>query len=87
MENDNTMGVGTTVQHTDNNQSITWEDVIAVCKLMGVKHEWDGVELTVYRPHGIFGVTFSSPSDTLEHISAPEHPLEQKYDNILRTKP
>ena len=68
---------------------LTWEDVVAVCKLMGVKYErdeWDG-EVVIYRLGGIFGSIFSDPAVALEFISAEEHPLEKKYANILRTKP
>lgn len=90
MENDTTMGVGTTVQHTDNNQSITWEDVFAVCKLMGVGYsdEYDD-GYAFWRPsnHETIRTTFTNPAAALEFLTAPEHPLEQKYANILRTKP
>ena len=68
---------------------LTWEDVVAVCKLMGVKYErdeWDG-EVVIYRLGGIFGSIFSDPAAALEFISGEEHPLEKKYANILRTKP
>lgn len=65
---------------------LTWEDVQAVCKLMGVM--WRPVEegITVWRKDSFLGTTFSDPAEALEFISADEHQLETKYANILRTK-
>lgn len=66
---------------------LTWEDVFAVCKLMGVEHSstlWEG-EVVIKRNNQF--TIFTDPAAALEFISAEEHPLEKKYANILRTKP
>ena len=72
------------------NSDITWEDVFAVCKLMevGYSDEYDE-GFTFWRPSTRESIrtTFTNPAAALEFISAPEHPLEVKYANILRTKP
>lgn len=66
---------------------LTWEDVFAVCKLMGVDYSDEYDEgYTFWRPSA-FPSTFTNPTDALEFISAEEHELEKKYANILRTKP
>lgn len=65
---------------------ITWEDVFAVCKLMGVGYSDEYDEgYTFFRSD--FGTTFTNPTAALEYLTAEEHPLEKKYANILRTKP
>lgn len=66
--------------------NITWEDVMAVCKMMGARVAvYDG-QWVIGRPNAI-GSMFTDPAAALEYLSAEEHPLEQKYANILRTIP
>ena len=62
---------------------ITWEDVAAVSKLMGV----DMLGTMVRRPSLPMYAHFETPFEALEYLTAEEHPLEQKYASILRTKP
>ena len=64
---------------------LTWEDVFAVCKLMGVEY-FVGDESIIIQRNFHF-TAFTDPAAALEFISAEEHPLEKKYANILRTKP
>ena len=65
---------------------LTWEDVFAVCKMMGIGYSDEFDEgYTFFRP-GAFGTSFTNPTAAMEFISAEEHPLEKKYANILRTK-
>lgn len=74
----------------DDSRVVTWEDVVAVCKLLGIRYYVvDGEEVCIFRPNAweTFGTTFTDPAAALEFISAEEHPLEIKYANILRTKP
>lgn len=70
--------------------TLTWEDVFAVCKMMecacGESGFEDGTYIVV-KKWGDWGTSFSDPSAALEFITTPEHPLEKKYANILRTKP
>jgi hypothetical protein len=81
-----------TIPNQDSSQSLTWEDVLAVCKLMGEDAvycspcEAGGNEYAVCR-FGGFVTVFTDPAAALEFISAEEHPIEKKYANILRTKP
>lgn len=65
---------------------ITWDDVAAVCKMMGVT--WRLVEegAIVWRKDSFLGTTFSDPAEALEYLTAEEHALEEKYATILRTK-
>lgn len=77
-----------TVPNQDPSQSITWEDVVAVAKVMGVaavQDEWYSNEYLVFRAGSC--TAFSDPTAALEFITAEEHPIETKYANILRTKP
>lgn len=75
-----------TVPNQDPSQSLTWEDVEAVCKLMGVvcRYDKDFNDFTVYRLDTTYGATFSDPQDALEFLSAEQHPIEKRYANILR---
>lgn len=70
-------------------EQITWEDVAAVCKVMGVEYEYDAEfkDFSVHRYGAELGATFTNPIDALDFISAEQHFLETKYANILRTKP
>ena len=67
---------------------LTWEDVFAVCKLMGDCNCMflDDGTVAVFKSWSIATV-FTNPHDALEFISAEEHPLEKKHGRILRTKP
>ena len=71
---------------------LTWDDVFAVCRMLGVVvQRVDDEELqhetyAIYRFNS-FPTFFVRPEDLLEYITAEEHPLETKYANILRTKP
>ena len=71
----------------DNSGTLTWEDVFAVCKLMGVGYirDLEGGAFMFGRNGQL--TIFTDPAAALEFISAEEHPLEKKYANILRTKP
>ena len=67
---------------------LTWEDVAAICKVMGVEYHMDK-EFNDFRVHRSiigFGATFSNPQDALEYLTAELPPIENKYGNILRTK-
>jgi len=68
---------------------VTWEDVEAVCKVMGEDMVYirrlDEESYAVYRFGGIATV-FTDPTAALEFISADKHPIEKKHANILRTK-
>ncbi len=72
---------------TDN---LTWEDVFAVCKLMGVAFWASGFDdgsYCILKPFNGFATSFLDPAAALEFISAEEHSLEKKHGRILRTKP
>lgn len=73
----------------DDSGVITWGDVAAVCRLMGVryKYEVEFNDFAVYRLDDSFGASFYTPQDALEYLTAEEHPIEKKYARILRTKP
>lgn len=70
---------------------LTWEDVFAVCKVMGVhwrQSKWDEDDGSyIFYRAGWLGGMFTNPTDALEYLTAEEHPLEKKYGTILRTKP
>lgn len=72
----------------DDSGTLTWEDVEAVCKLMGVKivEGFEDNERMVYR-RGFLGTCFSDPAAALEFITAEEHPLERNHATILRSQP
>lgn len=68
---------------------LTWDDVIAVCKLMDVACGESGFgdgTYVIVKKWAEWGTTFSDPAAALEFISAPEHKLETKYANILGTQ-
>ena len=56
---------------------LTWEDVIAVCKVVGIEYEFYEDMLDVRRPGNGWGSLFTRPADALEFISAPRHELEK----------
>lgn len=60
-----------------NSEEITWEDVIAVCKVLGVEYEFYEDLLDVRRPGNRWGSLFTRPADALEFITAPRHELEK----------
>ena len=67
---------------------LTWEDVEAVCKLMGVEvvqDDWYPNQRYIYNGQSISTV-FEDPTAALEYLTADEHPLAKKHANILRTK-
>lgn len=67
---------------------LTWEDVEAVCRVLGGITLVDGFEdneRMIYRK-GFLGTCFTDPAAALEYLTADEHPLEKKHANILRTK-
>jgi hypothetical protein len=71
-----------------NSEEITWEDVEAVAKVLGVcmVDGFEDNERTIYR-RGSLGAIFTDPTAALEYLTAEEHFFEKKYANILRTKP
>ena len=68
---------------------ITWEDVEAVCKLIGPETVHirclDNDTYAVFRFGGIATI-FTDPVAALEFISAEEHPIE-RYVKLHGTKP
>ena len=58
------------------NDELTWEDVTAVCKVLGVDYEFYEDLLDVRRPGALCGTCFTQPDQALEFISAPKHELE-----------
>ena len=56
---------------------LTWEDVFAVCKLMGVEYVRDLGEGAFMFSRNNQLTIFSDPSAALEFITAPKHKLEK----------
>ena len=59
------------------NDELTWEDVIAVCKVLGVEYEFYEDMVAIRRPGSAFDTAFTRPDEALEFISAPRHELEK----------
>lgn len=58
---------------------LTWEDVFAVCKLMGIGHSDEFDEGYIFWRLGQddIGGNFTNPRDAIEFITAPRHELEK----------
>lgn len=59
------------------NDELTWEDVIAVCKVLGVEYSFYEDMVAIRRPGSVFDTAFTRPDQALEFISAPRHELEK----------